>query len=77
MRRLLADRGYDADWFRSALKTRGIVPRIASKSNRIAPIPHVRTLYRQRHRIENMFGRLKTRSLRQSYPNARAASCRP
>ena len=30
-----------------------------SKSNRKIPIPHDRTLYRQRHKIENMFGRLK------------------
>ena len=56
---MLGDRGYDADWFRNALTERGIVPCIPSKSNRKVPIPHDRTLYRQRHRIENMFGRLK------------------
>ena len=56
---MLADRGYDADWFRSALAKRGITPCIPSKSNRITPIPHDKALYRQRHRIENMFGRLK------------------
>jgi transposase len=32
---------------------------IPSKINRKIQIPHVRTLYRQRHKIENMFGRLK------------------
>ena len=32
---------------------------IPSKTNRKIPIPHDRTLYRQRHRIENMFGKLK------------------
>lgn len=32
-----------------------------SKTNRKIPIPYDRTLYRQRHRIENMFGRLKDR----------------
>jgi transposase len=37
----------------------GITPCIPSKSNRKAPIEHDRILYRQRHRIENMFGRLK------------------
>jgi transposase len=58
-RALLGDRGYDADWFRHALTTRGITPCIPSKANRKIPIPHDRTLYRQRHRIENMFGRLK------------------
>jgi transposase len=55
---LLGDRGYDADWFRQALTARGITPCIPSKSNRKIPIPHDRTLYRQRHKIENMFGKL-------------------
>mgnify|MGYP003543667993 FL=1 len=56
---LLADRGYDADWFRNALTARGITPCIPSKTNRKVPIPHDKDLYRQRHKIENMFGRLK------------------
>ena len=56
---MIADRGYDADWLRDALTARGINPCIPSKSNRKVPIPHDRTVYRQRHRIENMFGRLK------------------
>ena len=56
---LLGDKGYDADWFRQALAERGITACIPSKSNRKIPIEHDRTLYRQRHKIENMFGRLK------------------
>ena len=56
---LLADRGYDADWFRAALHARGIAACIPSKANRKVPIPHDTVLYRQRHRIENMFGKLK------------------
>lgn len=56
---LLGDKGYDADWFRQALAERGIVACIPTKSNRKHPIQHDRTLYRQRHKIENMFGRLK------------------
>ena len=56
---MLGDRGYDADWFRQALTERGIEPCIPSKINRKVPIPHDRQLYRQRRRIENMFGRLK------------------
>ena len=56
---LLADRGYDADWFREALANRKIAACIPSKSNRKAPIPHDVVLYKQRHRIEIMFGRLK------------------
>ncbi len=56
---MLGDRGDDADWFRNALTKRGITPCIPSKANRKIAIPHDRTLDRQRHRIENMFGRLK------------------
>jgi transposase len=56
---LIGDKGYDADWFRHALAERGVTACIASKSNRKVPIEHDRNFYRQRHRIENMFGRLK------------------
>lgn len=56
---MLGDRGYDADWFRAALIARGIVPCIPSKANRKIQIPHDRVLYRKRHKIENMFGRIK------------------
>ena len=58
-RELLGDKGYDADWFRQALTARGITACIPSKSNRKIQIEHDRVLYRQRHWIENMFGRLK------------------
>jgi transposase len=56
---MLGDRGYDADWFRNALTARGITPCIPSKTNRKVQIPHDKALYRQRHKIENMFGKLK------------------
>ncbi len=56
---LLADKGYDADWLRDALADRRIEACIPSKSNRKIQIPHDRTLYRKRHRIENIFGKLK------------------
>jgi transposase len=58
-RELLADKGYDADWFRKALVERKISACIPSKSNRKIQIPYDALLYRQRHKIENMFGRLK------------------
>ena len=58
-RELLADKGYDADWFRAALAERGVAACIPSKSNRKVAIPHDALLYKQRHKIENMFGRLK------------------
>ena len=56
---LLGDRGYDADWFRDALINMGISPCIPSRRSRKEPITHDADLYRQRHRIENMFGKLK------------------
>ena len=56
---LLADRGYDANWFRNALIKKGITPCIPSKINRKIQIPHDKILYKARHRIENMFGKLK------------------
>ena len=58
-KQLLADKGYDADWFRAALAKRRITACIPSKSNRKVAIPYDAVLYKQRHRIENMFGRLK------------------
>lgn len=56
---LLADKGYDADWFREALAKRKIAACIPPRSNRLDPPDYDRTLYRQHHKIENMFGRLK------------------
>ena len=56
---LLGDKGYDADWFCNALIERGITPCIPSRGNHKVPIPHDRILYRQRHDVENMFGKLK------------------
>jgi transposase len=56
---MLGDRGYDANWFRQALIARGIAPCIPSKTNRKVQIPYDKALYRQRHKVENMFGRLK------------------
>jgi transposase len=58
---MLGDRGYHANWFSLALTARGICTRIPSKANRNVLIPHDRALYRQRRKIENMFGRIKNR----------------
>jgi transposase len=56
---LLGDRGYDSNWFRQALADRGIEPCIPSTKSRKIPLPYDKLLYKQRHRIENMFGKLK------------------
>ena len=55
----LADRGYDADWFRHALDDKGIAACIPARRGRKKPAKHDATLYKQRHRIENLFARLK------------------
>ena len=56
---LIADRGYDADWFRNLLKCMGISPCIPSRTLRKVPVPYDTELYKTRHRIENSFARLK------------------
>lgn len=43
----------------AALAERKITACIRSKANRKVPIPHDAPLYRQRHKIEKVFGRLK------------------
>jgi transposase len=56
---LLADRGYDANWFRAALLAKGTAPCIPPKKNRTKPMLYDRTLYKQRHKVENLFAKLK------------------
>ena len=57
-KQLLADKGYDATG-PGPLAKRRIAACIPSKSNRKVAIPDDAVLYKQRHRIENMFVRLK------------------
>ena len=56
---LLADRGYDADWFREGLENKGIKPCIPGRKSRTKPVKYDRRRYKRRNRIEIMFGRLK------------------
>ena len=58
-KRLLGDKGYDADWLRDELKARGFRVCIPARSKRRRPASHNRRLYRKRCRIENAFARLK------------------
>jgi transposase len=58
-RELIADRGYDSNRFRAALIERGITPCVPPTRSRKVPLRYDTALYRQRHRIEVMFGRLK------------------
>ncbi len=56
---LLADKGYDANWFRDGLIGKGICPCIPPKKNRKHGVNFDKTMYKQRHKVENMFGLLK------------------
>jgi len=56
---LLADRGYDADWFRDALKDKEIKPCISGRKKRKTPVKYDKRRYKRRNRIEIMFCRLK------------------
>ena len=51
---LIADRGYDADWFITALKKQGVTPCIPSRKNRTTRRRYSKTLYKQRHKIEHV-----------------------
>ena len=56
---LLADRRYDADWYRGVLKDKGIRVCIPGRKSRKKKIRFDRRRYKRRNRIEIMFGRLK------------------
>ena len=57
--KLLGDKAYDSAELRSWLGGRGTKPVIPNKSNRKQPFRFDRKSYKQRHRIENAFCRLK------------------
>jgi transposase len=56
---MIADRGHDADWFREALKDKGISPCIPGRKSRGKAVRYDKRRYKRRNRIEIMSGRLK------------------
>ena len=58
-RHVLADKGYDADALRKSIRQAGAVPVIPGRVNRKRPVVYDRQRYRERHRIENAFCRIK------------------
>lgn len=56
---LMADKGYDGDRFRESLLTRGSQPIIPPRSTRIVPEHPDYRRYRDRNRVERMFGKLR------------------
>jgi transposase len=59
IRRLIADRAYDANALRHFLHEQDVEAVIPSTTSRKAPIPYDKDAYRQRNRIERMWSRLK------------------
>ena len=56
---MLGDRAYDSADLRQWLSERGTKPVVPNKSNRKQPFAFDRKSYKQRHKIENAFCRLK------------------
>ena len=56
---LLGDKAYDSAELRLWLQHRNTKPVIPNRSNRKQPFRFSKRLYRERHRIENAFSRLK------------------
>jgi transposase len=59
LRRLLADKGYDANHLRQLLAQQGAEAVIPSTSTRRTPIPYDTLAYKGRNRVERMWCRLK------------------
>jgi transposase len=59
LKRLIADRGYDANHLRRDLRADGTTPIIPGRRSRKRPIRHDKRRYRDRWRIEAAFCRLK------------------
>jgi putative transposase len=56
---VLADKGYDSDANRAAIRKLGAEPCIPSRKNRKEPIAYDRHLYGARNMVERFFGRIK------------------
>ena len=56
---LLANRGYDAGWFREALSDKGIKPCVPGSKSRNKAVKYDKRRYKRRNRVEIMFGLLK------------------
>ena len=56
---LLADRAFDADWLREALRQEGITDVIPPRKNRKQPASYDQEVYKWRHLVENFFQKIK------------------
>jgi transposase len=75
---MLADRGYDTDWFRDALEEKGIKPCIPGRKSSGNLVKHDKRKYERRNGIEIMFGSLKDwRRVATRYDRCPPSSSRP
>jgi transposase len=56
---LVGDKGFDADALRQRMLTQGCLACVPPRSGRCSPAWYHRGFYRQRHKIENFFQRIK------------------
>ena len=56
---VLADKGYDADYIMEAITEKGAEIVIPPKSNRINMRKYDKELYKERNKVERMFGQIK------------------
>jgi transposase len=57
--KVIADKGYDADWIRDLIEDQDCTPHIPPKSNRYDGITYSKKVYKQRNLIERCFNKLK------------------
>ena len=56
---LLADKGYDADWFRACIADAGGAAVIPSTRARAQAIPYDKHIYQDRNLVERFFNKIK------------------
>ncbi|MCY4331217.1 MAG: IS5 family transposase, partial [Cyanobacteria bacterium MAG CAR1_bin_15] len=56
---VLIGKGYDSNKIRTMLLAQGITPCIPARRNRNRRMPYSKRLYKLRHKVENLFAKLK------------------
>jgi len=56
---VLADKGYDSDEIITSIKNAGAIAIIPPRRSRIVKREYDKVIYKERHKIENLFGFLK------------------
>lgn len=59
LRRLVADKGYDADWLVELLAEHEIAAVIPPRSNRLTPREYDKEAYKRRNVVERLFAKAK------------------